>query len=149
MFGSKQRAEKRRLIAAIQADGKRVRAHLAAQAMFAIDHLGVGALELWDDPYSRGYLFGTLDALLTEVPDAMRDTVAVDLIESGFVHFADNAFDIGEREARSGLADVIRRMGSATYRHAIADGRSDGLQMRQGMPATLWLAHIVDRDRGN
>ncbi|VVT03554.1 conserved hypothetical protein [Sphingomonas sp. EC-HK361] len=142
-FGRK-RTESRARIAAIQADGRRVRAHLAAQLLFATDHLQLAARQLWTDAYSRGYVFGAFDALLSDLPPEHRDdATTANLIQTGFVSFSTNAFAIGEREATEALADLRRRQLAAPLRHAIADGRSDGLQMRQGMPAMLWLAHLV------
>lgn len=142
-LGRKSKAERLR-IAAIQADGKRVRAHLAAQAVFATEHVGIPTLRLWDDLYTRAYIYGALDALLSETPPEARSATLTGLVETGFVSFVVNAFGVGDYDARDGLADIVRRQAATPLRHAIADGRTDGLQMRQGLPALLWLAHCVE-----
>ncbi|SEM51791.1 hypothetical protein SAMN05192583_0485 [Sphingomonas gellani] len=139
----RKRRERQRLIASLQEEAKRTRAHLASQALFAMEHLRQPAQAIWADRYSHGYIYGAYAQLIGE--SLTDDRLADEMIGSGFATFAANAFAIREEDARDALAMILARPNATPTRHAIADGRADGKQIQQGLPATLWLAHLAER----
>ena len=147
MFGwgkSKGEQFKQDFAKRVLAGGKQIDAVISAQLQFAVDNFDADLTEVWEDAYTRYYLFGAYDSLTCDLPIEVRQKVAPGIIELGFLQFAPPVFTLTEKKAQADLKMTFALQAKHPTYPAIIEGGMDGMEARQGRPALRLLRHLFD-----
>ncbi|MBX3593391.1 hypothetical protein [Sphingomonas sp.] len=147
MFGfgkDKHRDLKADFAGRIANGGKLIDQAVTAQLQFAVDNFDADLAEVWEDAYTRYYVFGAYDALTCDFPLEVRQKVGPSIIEMGFVQFATTAFGLSEAKVRIDLKNTFALQAKHPTFPAIIEGGHDGMEARQGRPALRLLAHLFE-----
>ena len=124
--------------------GKQIDAALSAQLQFAVDKFDADLSEVWEDAYTRYYIFGAYDSLTCDLPIEVRKKIAPTIIEMGFHQFARPVFELSEQKVAADLKMTFTFQAKHPTYPAIIDGGMDGMEARQGKPALRLLKHLFD-----
>jgi hypothetical protein len=128
----------------IAVGGKQIDAMIGVQLAFAVDNFHTDLSEVWEDAYTRYYLFGAYDSLVCDLPMEIRQKVGPIFIEMGFLKSAAQAFHLSELQAASALKSTFAIQAKHPTYPAIIDGGVDGMEARQGRTALRLLKHLFD-----